>query len=112
MVERRDYERRDVTIKVELASLARLTDVVAEACLVDCSRVGAKAASPVPFEEGEPILIRIDRIGGTFKIEGKVLHSKEESMGKVRFEKTYVVSIEYSELSENDWQTLVELGKS
>ncbi len=110
MAERRDFERFSVNVRVILSTVDYVSNVVIDAYITDCGKIGAQIVSPVYFKADERIKLKIDMIGGPLEVESKVLECYEDPNQKVRFDKTYVVRVQFDELSENDWQTILALG--
>ena len=111
MTERRDYPRFESGIRVTISSVEFVSNVTADAFLIDCSRTGAHMVSPIYFKAGQKMLIKIDVIGAPLQIAAKVLDCREDATQKIRFEKTYVLRVQFDELGDEDWNHLLMLGK-
>ncbi|PIQ87492.1 MAG: hypothetical protein COV74_00545 [Candidatus Omnitrophica bacterium CG11_big_fil_rev_8_21_14_0_20_45_26] len=112
MKERRDTARYEVEIPIVLATIGLRPNIDTPACIVNLSRIGAKIVSPLYFESDQPIHVRVEMIGGPFKLSAHLLRCTQDDNQKVRYEKTYVLHVSFQEkLNDQNWQTLLDLGK-
>jgi len=106
------HPRHDVKIKAVLSTLDFNPNINADVFIVDCSKVGFRIVSPLFFNPDARVKTQVEMIGGPFEIEGHILRCTEDGLQKVRFEKTYVITIEFSEIKDEDLEMLLALGKA
>lgn len=111
MVERRDHIRFDSDLKIKFSTVEFLSNVKSDAYLMDCSRIGAKVVSPVYHEVGQGVKIEIETMKGGLEVFGKIIESKEDPNQKYRFERTFVVHVQFEPLSDELWNNLISLAK-
>ncbi len=109
--ERREQERFETDIRIVLSTVNFITNVKTDAYITDCSRMGARVVSPVYFNPNTAIQIQVDVIGGSIQLKGQVLSCKEDVQQKERFEKTYMVHVQFSKITDWQWDRLLGLGK-
>ena len=111
MVERRGHHRFDTEVRVTVSTIQFVSNVKTEAYLTDCNRTGVRIVSPLYFEPNEQVELKVDMLGGPLQIQGKVIECREDASQKYRFEKTYVLHVEFYKLSDHDWNKLLAAGK-